>query len=361
MAGRDVPKGPGGGGTAGSPAPAPSVRLRAPFGNESPGLCHPGSKSDALGRSPRDSDGAAPLVPRCHQAAVTPRRSELLQTGWVLPQIPCASFLPGMQEEDALLKLKTRSEKQKKMVSADRAHVPTVSPCPRHVPTALAHPGGLGHSTSWVLQHRGLPWVFRGQPGDVVALQLSAGGAGPVVEPLDLLKPPLSSSFGVRGPPAAGGGRGEAARCGPRPPGRWWWHRAGDRRLPGVLSHAGRGGFRAWGYPDLGSKGERWHEGWCSCVPVRPHASPCDTERGDMESRPPAPTSCPSLGTETRWGWPVVVLTLVSPGPPAPAVQGKHKRGTRCHRCGSTRPGPWRGTCTSSFFLWVETLPHGQL
>lgn len=108
--------------------------------------------------------------------------------------------------------------------------------------------------------------------------------------------------LGCGAPLAAGGGLGEAARCGPRPPGRWWWRRAGDRRLPGVLSHAGRGGFRAWGYPDLGSKGERWREGCCSCAPMRPHASPCGTERGDTESRPPAPTRCPSLGTETRWG-----------------------------------------------------------
>lgn len=33
-----------------------------------------------------------------------------------------------------------------------------------------------------------------------------------------------------------------------------------------------------------------------------PHASPCGTEGGDTESRPPAPTRCPFLGTETRWG-----------------------------------------------------------
>lgn len=143
-------------------------------------------------------------MPRCHQAAVLPRRSELPQTDWVLPQIPCASFLPSAQEEDALLKLKTRSEKQKKTVSADRAHIPAVSPCPRHVPTMLGPSRGLGHSTSWVLQHRGLPRVFCGRPGDVVALQLSARGADPAVEPLDLLKPPLSSGFGVRGPPGSG-------------------------------------------------------------------------------------------------------------------------------------------------------------
>lgn len=93
--------------------------------------------------------------------------------------------------------------------------------------------------------------------------------------------------LGCGAPLAAGGGLGEAARCGPRPPGRWWWRRAGDRRLPGVLSHAGQGGFRAWGYPDLGSKGERWREGWCSCVPTHPRVALREGTQSHGHQHPP--------------------------------------------------------------------------
>lgn len=114
---------------------------------------------------------------------------------------------------------------------------------------------------------------------------------------------------------------------------------------------SGHGVTRTWGAKGRG--GVRAGARVSPCVPTRPRVALREGTQSHGHQHPPVAHS-----------WEQRPAGVADGGPhPAPAVQGKHTMGTRCHRCGSTRPGLWHGTCrcTSSFFLWVETLPHGRL
>lgn len=91
------------------PSSGPLVRQWGLFRNKTPSSCHPNSKSGASGRSPM-----MPQVCQPHQGAVI-SLSCSKQAGFC-PKSPLRFIPPSSQEEDTLLKLKTKSEKQKKSV-----------------------------------------------------------------------------------------------------------------------------------------------------------------------------------------------------------------------------------------------------
>lgn len=223
-------------------------------------------------------------MPRCHHAAVIPRRSELPQTDWVLPQIPCASFLPSTQEEDALLKLKTRSEKQKKTVSADRAHIPlcphvpaTSPPCWAHHELGAAAPGASSGLLWATWRCRGLEDVCSGSRPGGGALGLAQAparlrfwGAGPPWQPEE----GWGKQLGVVPVPRGGGGGVGLGTGGSQ----------GSCPTPAGVD-SGHGVTRTWGAKGRG--GVRAAARVPPCVPTRPRVALSEGTRSHGHQHPP--------------------------------------------------------------------------